>query len=523
VERKVHPESSVQVSQQSSILLTKVGSAPYLFGVVDEIRNLLPSIRLLGIESTEDSVGHLFDEAVARTDQLLLGSYVKVPEECRFLPPQVFRKFEQDIGLLLRLADRVFAHDLGDLTNDLGCNKKPEDSFGFRMQLVMRHAVYWNFVLTTRNVKAVVFPNLPHGMWDAVLLSLAKARDVPYMFFHEVPPFRGTLYLYNDSERIGNFEFGRRTLAAAEKRYGLINSSDAREYVLLDQARMMPSKYDSGVLEVQRSKFDQLTKLMTGKRPVSSVFHSIRRRQLAATALRAEHSVYSMKNLNDGFYFLELQLPGNATTLVKGREYPNQIDIIRFVASSLPSASELVIRESPRFHERRLARPSGFWPEISRIPKVRVVGANLSLDEISRRAAVVVELSYSSLALKHLLSGKPVVFLSNTHLGRMPNMFRLEDFSSLSNALRSAGESAVVEDDQVILREVGRHVGDLLEATIETALSWYPKPVLRDPEYGDRLTRNVARVIATWFLSMRFDESLTTNEKAQVHGQLGDN
>lgn len=488
-------------TDRTSLLLTKVGNSPSAFGIVEEVRKLMPGLRLLGIESSEDSSGHPFDESVAKTNQLLLGNYPTIPESSRYLPPTVFRKFETDIGHLLRLADRVFAHDLGDHVRHHGHDRVPIDSYDTRLQMVMRHAIFWNHILESRNVRAIVFPNLPHGMWDATLLSVSKARGIPYMFFHEVPPFRGTLYLYEDSDSIGDLESGRWILSAAQRRYGLIEDSPERKLNLWKQVSIFETKPELLVQRSQTHKIKRIVDFLAKPRKARSVFRAIQRRRSARLSQKAERSAHSNEDLGQNFFFLELQLPHNATTLVKGRAYPRQIDLVRSVAAALPDSEELVIRESPRFHERKLYRPTSFWYEIGKIPNVRVIDTHHSLWEISDRAAVVVELSYSSLALLHLLSGKSVVFLTDTHLGQMPNMFPLANFPSLSHALQTARAASAIDDREVISGYLRAHINDLSLSTIESALSWYPSADSSDPNYGDRLRLNVARAIASWCFS----------------------
>jgi hypothetical protein len=367
--------------------------------------------------------------------------------------------------------------------------------------MVMQHAVYWNHILESRQVQAIVFPNLPHGMWDATLLSVSKARDVPYMFFHEVPPFRGTLYLYEGSDNIGDLESGRRILSAAQTRYGLIEDSPERKLNLWKQVNIVQTKPEFSVQQSQARSIQRLVALLGRPRKVRSIFRAIQRRRSARLSRNSEKAVYSNLDLGKDFFFLELQLPHNATTLVKGREYPRQIDLVRSIAAALPDSEELVIRESPRFHERKLHRPTGFWSEVSKIPNVRVIDTHHSLREISERAAVVVELSYSSLALLHLLSGKSVVFLTDTHLGQMPNMFSLANFSHLTDALQTARDAFVIDDREVVASHLRAHINDLSQSTIESALSWYPSAESSDPSYGDRLRLNVARAIASWCFS----------------------
>ena len=492
---------ALMTTKRTSLLLTKVGNSPHAFGIVDEVRKLMPGVWILGIESSEDSSGHPFDEPVANTNQLLLGNYPTIPESSRYLPPAIFRRFERDIGHLLRLADRVFVHDLRDHVRHHGHDRVPTDTYDTRLQMVMQHAVYWNHILESRQVQAIVFPNLPHGMWDASLLSVSKARDIPHMFFHEVPPFRGTLYLYEGSDSIGDLESGRRILSAARTRYGLIEDSPDRKLKLWKQANIVQTELELSVQHSQVRNIKRIVALLGRPRKVRSIFRAIQRRRSARLSQKSEKAAYSNVDLGENFFFLELQLPHNATTLVKGREYPRQTDLIRYIAAALPDSQELVIRESPRFHERKLYRPTNFWSEISKIPNVRVIDTRHSLREISERAAVVVELSYSSLALLHLLSGKSVVFLTDTHLGPMPNMFLLANFSRLSDALQTARDASVIDEREVISSCLRAHINDLSPSTIESALSWYPSAESSDPSYGERLRLNVARAIASWCLS----------------------
>ena len=493
---------------ERSILFTKVGNTPQMFGIVQEFKSVCPQVRVLGITDADKNSPHVFDEAVASSDQLLLGDYEHSTLTRDHIPPNIFSEIEPEIHHLLRLADRVYAYDLNLVVGDRPLGSIFPDSYNARLNLVLRHLIFWYSVLENRNVSAVVFPNLPHGIWDASLMSLARARKIPCMHFHEVPPFIGSLYMYEKPGDIGNLHFGQMLLDEARRKYGLVPDSSnrlekLRQGVSGDLAARLPSGISRRPMSVRIANIlELLLKEKFGHRLKRRVTQNLSYQR----SLRSERKLHYQGEIQQGCYFHELQLPGNATTLVKGRSFPRQLDMIRHIAEAIPDDKLLFIRESPRFHARKLTRPSGFWTEIARIPNVRVVGQQLGLEKISDMVGIVVELGYSSLALHHLKQGKVVVFLGATHLGRIGKTVFNSEFQSLSKAF-SVAERILSDsyDARRITNDLENQYLEVLRSTIEGVLSWYPDNAIDDLDYQRRLHTNVGRVLATWF--SRFSEA----------------
>jgi len=161
-----------------SIFLAKLGTQPELAGLVPRLAELLPETRLLGIgvKGVDDSP-HL--KIVAHERQVVLGAFDPWWSEQLFVDPDLYVKIQPRESQLLRMVERVARHDVFQVDTPSFPTEPFSDSFDGRSQLLLRHIAYWDWVLRTENVSAVVSQNLPHNFWDAVLHAVAEAREIP--------------------------------------------------------------------------------------------------------------------------------------------------------------------------------------------------------------------------------------------------------------------------------------------------------------------------------------------------------
>ncbi|MFZ9730977.1 MAG: hypothetical protein ACO3CX_05030, partial [Ilumatobacteraceae bacterium] len=92
-------------------------------------------------------------------------------------------------------------------------------------QLLLRQIAFWDSVLMKQNVAAVVAQSIPHNFCDAVLYALTEARQIPYLFFHEVRPFLSSVYFYERLEEMGNLNRSHELIQATKQRYGMVPDS----------------------------------------------------------------------------------------------------------------------------------------------------------------------------------------------------------------------------------------------------------------------------------------------------------
>jgi len=495
-----------QTSRDSrpSIFLAKLGTQPELAGLVPRLAELLPETRLLGIgvKGVDDSP-HL--KIVAHERQVVLGAFDPWWSDQLFVDPDLYVKIQPRESQLLRMVERVARHDVFQVDTPSFPTEPFSDSFDGRSQLLLRQIAYWDWVIRTENVSAVVSQNLPHNFWDAVLHAVAEAREIPYLYFHEVRPFLSSLYVYERLEEMGNLDKCSELIRAAATRYSMMPDWVGRKEFMRQQVKESSALLHRAAGRRQTFSLARRVRLLiTPPRYIAFKLRRAARRRLQdARSRRREDRVVQSSSVPARYFLLELQIQGNATNLVKGFMYGETREMVAHVAHSLPEDCVLLVRESSRQGSRKQPRREAFWRQLSALPKVQVIVDELNSRELLQKSLGLIELGYSSLALEAINLDVPVVVLGLTHLHGAPNSFVVTQSSSLPDVLRTVRDKSLndVRSPETAQIALEKWADTSRAATIQGSLTSTPKNLDKDPEYCERIVNNVAQLVATWYRS----------------------
>ena len=492
----------------NSLLLAKLGTQPEIREVVDQIARLLPGTQLLGIQS---SFAPLPESVIpiAREETLLLGAFDDWWAQQLYVDPMLYVKLLPRESQLLRMAERVAIHDLYELEHPRFPAEKFTDDFDGRMQLLLRHIAFWDWVIKSKHVEAVVGQNLPHNFWDAVLYEVAVARGIPYLCFHEVRPFLNCLYIYESPNEMGNLTFGRELISRTSQRYGWIEESKPRKSLMRHQVSPdnAVANREAGT-QKDFTFYSRLQRLLTKPRFIpQKLYRFVRRRIGSSYAQRSKPRLVDCREIQQPFFLMELQAQSNATTLLKGYMYGDPREMIAHVADCLPEGTSLVICESSREKSRRRPRRKQFWTQVASLPSVHIADTAPDMNSLLERSSGLIELGYSSIALAAINKGVPVVLLGLTHLPKLPNTYHVKTKEQLREALL---DSISNSGGRVQSESIGEALEEWVEstraATIEGTLSSFPRVAETEQQYVARVVNNVAHLVATWF-EMRVPQS----------------
>lgn len=484
-----------------NVLLVKVGTEPGLESIVKILKEFVPTVRTFGVVGSRGQTSFL-DEIVTTSDEAMLASHEEYFSHSLYVSPELYQRVVADEGKLLRMLERVAIHDLTKVNHPRFPIPEFRDSTDDRSQLLLRQLAYWDHALRSRRINAVVAQNYGHNGWDAVVQVVARALDIPYLYFHEVRPFLGSLYVHEQTKDIGSLELGKNLIENARRMYGLVDESSNRESRLLQQAGLIPEAPSGASSQGSQSIFARLLVRVGSPSDLPRrLTRSVRRRIRTMRSMRDERSAVKASPLPPNYIFCELQSQPNATTAVKGWMFPDQRESLALVAKHLPSGWSLVVKESDRQWSRMYPRRRNYWSQIAAIANVQVIGHQESSKELVRHAQAVLETSYSSVAFSALGAGKPVLVLGYTHLCGLPGVFHALSESEVMRALVMIAEQPLTVVDQTIRRDTFfEFVKMTREATIEGSMSSMPEftNVAEREAYVERVTHNTAAVIAAW-------------------------
>lgn len=169
------------------------------------------------------------------------------------------------------------------------------------------------------------------------------------------------------------------------------------------------------------------------------------RRPITGWYADRRHLVHSMPERP--FVFFPLHFQPEASTLVHGSYFINQLEVIKNLARSLPIGWDLIVKE--HFYMRG-KRPMHFYRELERIPCVRLVSLALPTNELIMRSEAVAVITGTS-GLEASLIGKPVVMFGRFVWDHAPTIHKVAALADLPEVIDAAVNAALGPDDEDVL------------------------------------------------------------------------
>lgn len=159
--------------------------------------------------------------------------------------------------------------------------------------------------------------------------------------------------------------------------------------------------------------------------------------------LQSEHvNTDDLRGMRYAFYPLHTE--PEVSLLVYGRPFVNQIEVIRWLAMSLPADMVLVVKEHPWMVGKRTA---GAYNKVLNIPRVKLADPKLEARSLVLGSDLVVVVT-GSVALEAAVLGKPVITLGDCPYNLLPRSMlrRCEDLRRLPALIREMIDDYTPED-----------------------------------------------------------------------------
>lgn len=479
-------------SRTGSVLFVELGSEREFQPIVDIVRKLMPGFHVLGIRPVGSQVNSVYDEIIADEANLLRGNLRCRDGRNQFVRPELFVTLSDFIGRTFRTAGKIS-----------GRVRSSADSYSMILRHFLHLSSFWDNAISNNGIRAVVFKNPPHVFWDTSLYSVCKALKIPTLFFHSVPPFEDATYVYDDINQLGSIEFSRQIIEAADLNYILRPESALRAQKM--QVQLSSSSIGMKLLSAQmenalsKQRILNLLRRRSGKS--KALFKAIETRVLHLKYEYHRRKFQSEEALPEEYVLLELQPENNATTTIKGHMYGSQIEMISHVANSLPLGFKLVVKENIRQVKRLSNRQKHFWSDVAKVPRVHLCGDEVENEYLVDRCRAVIELGYSSLAMKSAMSGVPVVVLGLTHLKGISNIWTVSPEESLDSVLDSIlnKDRSEIHMSQIDIEDsLTKWLLRTRESTLDGNLTRFRSSNDEEDKNLQSFNWNVAAVVATW-------------------------
>ena len=511
------------------LLFVKLGSNPETRPIVEAIRSRIPGCRILGVEERLNTPDSVFDEVITSHDDALFGSYSKFDLTGLHMSSELYEEVRLFEGQAMRMIDRIKYHNQKEYISPLGGVPRYQDSFDSRADLVFRHSLFWDLILRTWKIDAVVSQNFSHLGFDLPLVKFCQNRSIPHLIFHDVGQFPGVLYVQERVEDLGVLELGENIRKLCHERLisetpnrvtshlsRLTGTTTALNLVHMPQLAAQGKQFRTGALssllnlgnprlevrtvgEITAALIKKLSRLVM--HPVKTVVGSTKTfRRIVHTrrSMRDESAISNEVLPKSKFVFFPLHFQPEASTSAKGRHFVDQREAVALVARSLPANWMLVVKEHPHQWRRLYSRNRNYWRRIALIPKVQVVPHNAENLPIIQKCEGVVSISHSTLAVEAWANGKKVIFLGDSHLREAPGIFCTNSLEELRRLWDSGASGPITEP------EILAYLQRVENATFEGALYGTPAKLSASEaeSFNRRTQHNIAEVILSW-LSMK--------------------
>jgi len=483
-----------------NLLLLKIGSEPGLEEIPNLIRGLNREISVFGVLTTPNQTNH-FDHVISSSYDAMFGAHDELLSEGLYVRPELYKVISAAEGRIIRMYDRLIMSDMAMFAAPRYPVPRFHDSTEYRMQLFLRHAAFWDHMLRLHKIDAVVAQNYGHIGYDAVLFEVVTALEIPYMFFHDFPPFRGSLQMYESVGGIVSNQFSRTVIEYAQENYPFLPDSPDRRKQMMRQIGLLSEVNALIPSKSKDTKVVRLKMLLSKPGIARNVMKSVRRRWNNSQSKKDEKRALSDLPLPEKFLFCELQSQPNGTTALKGWMFPDQRESLALIARHLPNDWKLVVKESDRQWTRMYPRRKNFWSHISCLPKVHLVSSNYDTTILLRKCSGLVETSYSNLALSAIQQGLPVIVLGLTHIGELIGVNTVVSEEQAAEVVpQVCAQNGQRSNCDLISESLTRFLDEKRGATLEGTLGYIPKfsGEIAEREFCTRTSVNVSSVIVAW-------------------------
>jgi hypothetical protein len=503
-----------------------LGSNPESKGVIQELRALVPGLRVTGVAETLESDGSVFDTVVTSHFDALFGRYQFVNTAELAMTPELYRQVAPFEGQALNMLDRVKYHSLHEYPPPIYGIPRYRDGYDSRTDLFFRHCRFWHYVFTEFHIDAVIAQNFGHQGFDFVALNLAKSLGIPTLIFNDTGQFPMVQFVQECVEDLGDLTLGKTIKSAISanlepesdnfirKSVWWIRQSPNRVLVPQETNKVGEQSLKSSVIDAwlknsnvwksEKLQFSEILLSLSQKflRAVSNPKRTYSRGKSTLWRLRStrksiqEERAHSTSPIARGSYvYFPLHFQPEASSSVKGRNFYRLREAVAFLASGLPEGWELLVKEHPHQIRRLYPREPGFYSQIASIPRVKLMPHHHDNESLVAGARAVACVSHSSITAHAAVNGKTVISLGDSHFRQAPNYFCVASLEQLRHVLASIdnNHSRVEQSWETFL-------SDLESSTFEGVVGYRP-PSLSEIEYQRivRVTsRNLSLVIAEW-------------------------
>ncbi len=315
----------------------------------------------------------------------------------------------------------------------------------------------WYSVLKNQNIDLIIFPSIPHRVFDYVIYLVAQRLNIPFLTF-KYTPFRGYLIpLISTITEIPNLTEGNSSNMLNEKVNAYFSNILSKSYEDVEPEYIQAQK------KVASKSFGKRVFEKTLKTP-GNIFHlfdtfpifwkrkdksleessytrfQIYQKEMAANRYKKNlkkyyESIVTQPDYKKDYILVGLHYQPEATSIPSGNIYADQYLLIQSLLKHTEPTTEIYVKEHPSQFLPQLDGHTGrikeFYTSLLKEKRVRFLPLtedNFTLIEHSKAVATII----SNIALEALVKGKPVILFGNAWYEHFHGALKITSQNSLN-------------------------------------------------------------------------------------------
>lgn len=329
-----------------------------------------------------------------------------------------------------------------------------------RKDLYYKFVWYWQGVLEKYIPDAIIFPIVPHTVYDFVIYALARRRGIKTVMF-DFTRVGHRLLVQNDFKH-GSGRLEREMQTANGRHFTLDDlSPDVRRYYEQEAAAAGGDK----PLDVQGliKRYTGFNSLLIKFKGVLNSFKDLSIFKRGAqyiikqftSNLKKEYARFeSAANWQEKFIYVPLHYQPECTTSPMGGIFVDQILMIEILSASLPDGWSIYVKEHPfQWLPRGLNyfnyRYRGYYERISKIKNVKLVPIGTSTFTLIKRAQAVATATGTA-GWEAVFRGKPALCFGYPWYRHCSGVFKVGDVASCRLAIEKIVSGFLINHQDVI-------------------------------------------------------------------------
>jgi len=352
-----------------------------------------------------------------------------------FPPPSkdLIEKMYKTESLVLTMMNKAF---------DIDCVDK-------RKHLYYNMLQYWDGVIKKFKPDLIIFPSIPHTVYNYIIYDLAKLMDIKTIMFEDTW-VSDRLLFYNDWMK-GSDELQKAIRKNKDKNFSIFDlSKDLQEYyklhigniekgVNLEPVYMTHYRnFYSGFKNRIVGKFNFIKNSLKYKISLErAILYLIK--QFKPNLKKEYVNIQAKVNFNQKFVYVPLGFQPESVTSPQGDMYVDQILMIETLSASLPKDWIIYVKEHPGQWWLRMrtnyssSRYQGYYRRISKIKNVKLAPINTNTFKLIEKSQVVSVVTGTP-GWQAILRLKPTFIFGYPWYRDYLNLFRINSVASCKEA-----------------------------------------------------------------------------------------